>query len=379
MSTHKRGRSWSAIGRGLALAVGGAATAIPLTALAECKYDLNGVGYPYGAGDVCPYRGPGSARLYVPQGPSPEELQRRAEEKDLAEAADDAEDRGERAYRNGDWAGAISDFKEALSYAPDDPVIATNLNIAISKWRDVQDAAKLADLKKAAEKSPEGQQLSTAAVQQPIAARNPAAIRSGARAPGSGSGTFGISANPRDPNLQGARIAAGDGKDTRALDQARAMAGTSRAGLTPGTMEAAAEGAGATPDNGSGSPGMVALVSVKAPRGEIPVSIAVANDPTYRALSAHRRAAQAAAQSAQKAIAELESKQQASTEAADKAALQIQISNETQTLQQAQSSVRVDEIKQKARIKAITYGSPDIVQAATTGTPAAKPQTVPQP
>ena len=67
---------------------------------------------------------------YVPPvqtGPSPAEVKRAKEAKDTREAANDAEDKGEDAYRKGDYEAAAKWFREALEYDPDDPVARANL------------------------------------------------------------------------------------------------------------------------------------------------------------------------------------------------------------------------------------------------------------
>jgi tetratricopeptide (TPR) repeat protein len=89
------------------------------------------------------YRGPNAQKCAVvncgagvgvppsqPSGPSPEELRQRREAGDLDEAAQDADDRGIAAYQKGDYAGAVRNLTEALSYAPDDPDIKHNLERA---------------------------------------------------------------------------------------------------------------------------------------------------------------------------------------------------------------------------------------------------------
>lgn len=130
---------WTAIGRvdgaqamlrtalfGTVLSAGLTMLAVP-EALAECFYDLNGVGY----GVNCPYLG-GRNRSAAPQpqGPSPEQLRQQREAKDLDEATQDAWDKGAKSYHAGDWAGAIKYFGEALSYDPDNVALKHNLQMA---------------------------------------------------------------------------------------------------------------------------------------------------------------------------------------------------------------------------------------------------------
>lgn len=59
--------------------------------------------------------------------PSAEDLRRQSEAVDLREAADDAQDRGVRAYRQGNYSEAVRWLSLAASYAPDDQDIAQNL------------------------------------------------------------------------------------------------------------------------------------------------------------------------------------------------------------------------------------------------------------
>ncbi|HEX8925290.1 MAG TPA: hypothetical protein VF786_05830 [Terriglobales bacterium] len=76
----------------------------------------------------------GYAPVYTPPpGPSPEELRRRAEAKDLQEAADDAQDKAVDAYERGDYQQTISLLKEALSYEPDDQGLQNALGVAQKK------------------------------------------------------------------------------------------------------------------------------------------------------------------------------------------------------------------------------------------------------
>lgn len=64
-------------------------------------------------------------------GPSPEELKRKREEKDLREASDDAVDKGVDCYNKKDWTCAIRWFREALEYDPDNDDASYNLKKAI--------------------------------------------------------------------------------------------------------------------------------------------------------------------------------------------------------------------------------------------------------
>ena len=85
----------------------------------------------------------------VPAGPSPEELRRMHEVKDLNEAAEDAYDHGVDAYEKGNWDKAIASFKEALEYSPDDPGILQSLHVAQQR-ADAARAARAAAASEAA-------------------------------------------------------------------------------------------------------------------------------------------------------------------------------------------------------------------------------------
>jgi hypothetical protein len=64
-------------------------------------------------------------------GPSPEELKKKREEKDLREASDDAVDKGVDCYNKRDWTCAIRWFREALEYDPNNEDASYNLNKSI--------------------------------------------------------------------------------------------------------------------------------------------------------------------------------------------------------------------------------------------------------
>lgn len=64
-------------------------------------------------------------------GPSPEELKRKREQKDLREASDDAVDKGVDCYQRKEWTCAIRFFREALEYDPDNDDAIYNLKKAI--------------------------------------------------------------------------------------------------------------------------------------------------------------------------------------------------------------------------------------------------------
>ncbi len=98
-----------------------------------------------------------SYTLVVPQGPTPEELKKRREEKDLKEASEDANDKGIDCYNKKDWNCAIKWFKESLDYDPDNEDAQFNLKVAeqqselqqalIKKQKEEEDK-RLAELKK---------------------------------------------------------------------------------------------------------------------------------------------------------------------------------------------------------------------------------------
>jgi hypothetical protein len=88
-------------------------------------------------------------------GPSPEELKRKREEKDLREASDDAVDKGVDCYNKRDWTCAIRWFREALEYDPDNGDASYNLNKAIDNAkRDEQELIKKAIIEKTDQVAP---------------------------------------------------------------------------------------------------------------------------------------------------------------------------------------------------------------------------------
>jgi hypothetical protein len=80
--------------------------------------------------------GGGESYTPGPVGPSPQELKRQREAKDLNEAADDANDKGVDFYNKGDWENAIKYFREALEYNPDNQDYRNNLQRAQQKAND---------------------------------------------------------------------------------------------------------------------------------------------------------------------------------------------------------------------------------------------------
>ena len=85
----------------------------------------------------------GYVGTYVPSGPSPEQLRQQREEKDLQEAALDANDRGAEAYKSGDYAGAVKYLSEAFEYSPDDADLQHNLARAQEALRQSEAARQL--------------------------------------------------------------------------------------------------------------------------------------------------------------------------------------------------------------------------------------------
>lgn len=72
-------------------------------------------------------------------GPSPEELRKKREQKDLREASDDEVDKGVDCYKRGDWKCAINHFREALEYDPGNEDAIYNLDQAIAKAKKEED------------------------------------------------------------------------------------------------------------------------------------------------------------------------------------------------------------------------------------------------
>lgn len=82
-------------------------------------------------------------------GPSPEELRKKREEKDLREASDDAVDKGVDCYKKRDWTCAIKWFREALEYDPDNDDATYNLRKAIENAKkDEEEMIRKAFVKK---------------------------------------------------------------------------------------------------------------------------------------------------------------------------------------------------------------------------------------
>lgn len=69
----------------------------------------------------------------IPTGPTPEELKKQSEAKDLKEASDDANDKGVEFYKKNDWTNAIKYFTEALDYNPDNDDAIDNLKLSRNK------------------------------------------------------------------------------------------------------------------------------------------------------------------------------------------------------------------------------------------------------
>lgn len=75
----------------------------------------------------------------VPQGPSPQEIKKQREEKDLREASEDANDKGIDCYNKKDWDCAMKWFKESLDYNPDSEDAQFNLQAA-EQQKELQQA-----------------------------------------------------------------------------------------------------------------------------------------------------------------------------------------------------------------------------------------------
>lgn len=103
----------------------------------------------------------------VNTGPTAEEIKQQkeqAEQKDLDEAAQDADDKGTAAYERGDWENAVKYLKEALEYAPDDGDIRTNLDRAQHKLNDARSTESARQLQSIAEVSKQGLDRNSAQV-----------------------------------------------------------------------------------------------------------------------------------------------------------------------------------------------------------------------
>jgi hypothetical protein len=113
----------------------------PAAALANCEG--SGPCYCVPGAAVCSNTPPSGAggRSAAPAGPSLEQLRAQAEAKDLDEAAQDADDKGVKAYNRGDYAAAIKYFRQGLSYSPDSEVFAANLRKAQAKLAAAQTPA----------------------------------------------------------------------------------------------------------------------------------------------------------------------------------------------------------------------------------------------
>ena len=89
----------------------------------------------------------GPAPVTAPSQPPPptqEQLNQQRDAKDLDEAAQDDIDKGDDAYKAGDYAGAVKYFTHALSYEPDSDVAQENLRLAQLHLNQVAAAAAAA-------------------------------------------------------------------------------------------------------------------------------------------------------------------------------------------------------------------------------------------
>ena len=90
---------------------------------------------------TCSVHNWGCASTYtVPAGPSPEELRRMRDEKDVKEASEYANDKGIECYNKRDWNCAIKYFRESLDYDPDYGDASYNLKRAIEESRKEEEA-----------------------------------------------------------------------------------------------------------------------------------------------------------------------------------------------------------------------------------------------
>jgi len=111
----------------------------------------NGRFYPDEASFIAGCEGGGV--VAPPPGPTKEEL----DQKDLAEAADDFVDKGNKFYKEGAWGQAIAYYKKALDYNPDNDDATYNIKkaqekIAAEQTADIQEARLLAQQKLAQER-----------------------------------------------------------------------------------------------------------------------------------------------------------------------------------------------------------------------------------
>lgn len=101
-------------------------------------------------------------------GPTAEDLERERAEReaqDLREAAEDASDRGYRAWQSGDLDTALRYYREAYRYAPDDPDILANLE-ALQRKQAERTAAEAARRNQALEQLRSVESHSTTAGEQ---------------------------------------------------------------------------------------------------------------------------------------------------------------------------------------------------------------------
>lgn len=329
--------------------------------------------HPSYSGSYHPYYNPAMAAYYR-QMRAQQALQRR---ENKGHAKNEA---GVAAYNRGDYKSALKYFRKAHSYWPENSTIYQNLQNAQNQYswqllaqrqrklalKQARQAAKLqAQKDKAAAKLRSQQQKQQEAEARRLAKLHPATNSTGGQV--SSSAFFGTSSNPAHPGLQ-ALPPAGPGPGTNAMDQLKAMAGTSNTAAHAGTDEAASHSASATPDRGEGNPGDAPIiVGASTPSAKPVLSPEVqqklAKDADYQRLDSDRAQANQAASSAQQRLNTLQTQIQSESDPIKKQQLQIQVSDTTQQLETAKSQVRTDEIQQNDIVVKYEQGAPIILPA----------------
>ncbi len=305
------------------------------------------------------------------------------------------------AQRRGDYNKAVRQFRKANHNWPDDQNIYDNLQYALRQQaqqnsykrylaqqkRQAKAAQKQAALLQKQRLKQQKEAAKLALQRQKEAARlaklhPPAPPTTPPSTQASSTSFFGTPSNPVNPGLQ-AMPPSTAGTDTKAMDQLKAMAGTSIQGKDAASPETASTLAGTTPDRGGGNPGDAPMISVSTPHAEEvlspQVAKALAGDKEYQSLNAERAQASSAADAAQHQLDTLQTQMKSEPDSLNKQLIQIQISNATQKLEAAKSTVRTDDIKQET-IKKRYEGAPIILPAATAtpAAPAAKSGAAPQ-
>lgn len=180
-------------------------------ARAQCSYDLNGVGY----GTNCGYNGPGARAAPDPAAQErAREYQEYLREQRAKSAANAANNRGIEAYKKGDYAKALQEFRDANRTWAED-LYLRNIQLAASQLGikiDVAAEQKLAGVDSAKTTQLTDMQRKAAAI-----------LANGTTAAGApGNGMFGVQANPDKPALAKGKLATA--KVNSALEQASSMA-----------------------------------------------------------------------------------------------------------------------------------------------------------